>query len=130
MFNARRVFLSMAFATIALGLVVHRHGLGMSELVRDVVGDALWAMMMVWWMGVFWPRMAKGSRLASAMFVSWTVEFSQLYRAPFFDNFRATTLGHLVLGSDFAARDLAAYAIGVIIAGVIEFTILDRLRGT
>ena len=47
------------------------------------------------------------------------VEFSQLLQTPALNAFRGTTLGHLVLGSDFDARDLAAYAGGVFISAMV-----------
>jgi hypothetical protein len=36
---------------------------------------------------------------------------------------RATRVGHLVLGSDFDPRDLAAYAVGVAFAVMMERTV-------
>jgi hypothetical protein len=40
---------------------------------------------------------------------SCTIEFSQLYHAPWIDRVRQTVFGRLVLGSDFAWLDMGAY---------------------
>jgi hypothetical protein len=41
---------------------------------------------------------------------------------------RATTLGSLVLGNDFDARDLAAYALGIGAAALLEIALFPRHR--
>lgn len=37
-----------------------------------------------------------------ALSISYIVEFGQLYRAPWIVSIRSTTIGHPILGSDFA----------------------------
>jgi hypothetical protein len=67
---------------------------------------------------------APGARLvlraAAAGLVCAGVELSQLYHAPALDAFRATRVGHLLLGSGFDVRDLGAYALGVLGAALLE----------
>jgi hypothetical protein len=53
---------------------------------------------------------------------------SQLYHAPALDALRATRAGHLVLGSGFDARDLAAYTAGVAAAVLLERAVRRRGR--
>jgi hypothetical protein len=108
----RAVYVASALATIALGLAVHLGGKRLPPPVRDVVGDALWATMLTWWVSALWPRLARGRRAALSLGICFAV--SQLYHAPGLDAVRRTTLGHLVLGSGFDPRDLAAYALGVL----------------
>ena len=132
---ARRASVGLAVATIALGLWVHRGGgaLGASALnadARDVLGDALWAMMMGWWMGAVAPRAALPTRSAAALGICVVVECSQLIHAPTLDAIRRTTLGHLVLGSGFDPRDLVAYAIGVMFAALVEWRVLAAIATT
>jgi Protein of unknown function (DUF2809) len=62
-------------------------------------------------------------RACVALGLCFAVEASQLLHAPWLDAVRATPLGHLVLGSGFDPRDLAAYA-----AGVLLGVVLDRMR--
>jgi hypothetical protein len=54
------------------------------------------------------------------------VELTQLYRTAGLDAVRRTTVGHLILGSGFDLRDLAAYALGVLAALVLERMVGSR----
>jgi hypothetical protein len=123
----RRVYISLAFTTILVGLLVHLHGLGLGAIAKDVVGDALYAAMIVWWIGAIAPRWSLALRAASAFVLCAIIETSQLFHTPMIDAVRATRLGHLVLGSGFDARDLVAYAVGVAAAALIDFQ-LNRKR--
>ena len=111
--RARAGYVGAALATIALGLAVHLRGDALPPALRDVAGDALWAAMVYWWLGALWPRASTAARATGALAFAFGIEFSQCYHAPRIDAVRATTLGHLVLGSDFDARDLLAYIGGV-----------------
>ena len=102
------------------GLWIHRGGLALGPTARDVAGDALWACMMAWIVATIAPAPPMLTRGAIALAISWAVEFSQLVHTSSLDALRATTLGGLVLGSGFDPRDLAAYAIGVVGAIVLE----------
>jgi hypothetical protein len=83
-------------------------------------GDALWALM-VYLGWAFWlPRASVCGVGLLALSTSWLVEFSQLYQADWINAIRATTLGHLVLGSTFVWEDLVAYAVGVLIGVVVD----------
>ncbi len=118
--RARLSYLALALGTIGLGLFVHRAGGGFDPVWRDVLGDALWAAMMSWWFGVMVPGARVGVRNAVALVTCCGVEFSQLIHGPGIDAVRATTAGHLVLGSGFDPRDLAAYGPGVLAAAALE----------
>ena len=129
---ARGTFVALALATIAVGLAVHRLGPPLDATLgrapRDVLGDALWAAMMTWWMGVIAPTAPRHLRAAAALAVCFAVEASQLYSAPSLDALRATTAGRLVLGSGFDPRDLAAYAAGVAAAYLLDGALPTRGR--
>jgi uncharacterized membrane protein YccC len=119
--SATRVrYLVLAIGTIAAGLMVHLGGSFLPPTVRDVLGDALWAMMIVWWMGVAAPRLPLRTRGLLALVVCVGVELSQRYRTPFLDALRGTLPGHLVLGSGYDPRDLLAYATGVVVALALD----------
>ena len=117
---ARSRYVALAITTILVGLALHRTGLGLSPSARDVLGDALWAAMMVWWVGVVAPSASLARRSVIAYAICVAVELSQLIHVPAIDAARRTTIGHLVLGSDFDPRDLAAYALGVAVAALLE----------
>jgi hypothetical protein len=126
MSRARAVYVALALATIALGLLVHLRSTVLGPAARDVLGDALWAAMIAWWTGALAPRARLAMRSASAYAVCVAVEVSQLYHAPTLDAVRATRLGHLVLGSGFDPRDLAAYALGVAGAALLDALVVVR----
>jgi hypothetical protein len=118
----RARYVALALATILVGLFVHRWASGLAPAVRDFFGDALWAAMIVWWIGAIAPRASLLARGGVALGVCFAVETSQLYHSPAIDSLRSTTLGSLVLGSGFDSRDLIAYT-----AGVVAALLVDRL---
>jgi hypothetical protein len=112
--------LTLAVATIALGLVVHLHGSALGAARQDFAGDTLWASMIMWWIGVLAPSARLSVRSVVALAVCFMVETSQLYHTPTLDAIRGTTLGHLALGSGFDPRDLVACTAGVLAAAIVE----------
>lgn len=120
----RLTFLVAAVATIVTGLVVHLRGTALPAAARDFAGDALWGMMIAWWMGVVAPRARLVPRGTCAFLICAAVEFSQRFHGAAIDAIRQTTVGHLVLGSGFDTRDLLAYAIGIVMAAVLEVSVL------
>ncbi|MBL0170627.1 MAG: DUF2809 domain-containing protein [Gemmatimonadaceae bacterium] len=122
----RMMYLVLVGATMALGLVVHWRGDMLGVDIRDVTGDALWAMMIAWGMGAWLPVTALRIRSAAALTICLAVEFSQLIHTPALDAARATTVGHLVLGNAFDVRDLVSYACGVGVAMLLERVFMVR----
>ncbi len=121
----RAISIAAAVATIMLGLLVHLRGAVLGPVLQDVLGDALWAAMIAWWIGAIAPRAGALMRGAAAYTVCAGVEVSQLYHTPSLDALRATTVGHVVLGSGYDTRDLAAYA-----AGVLGALLLQRIAAS
>jgi hypothetical protein len=74
------------------------------------------------------PAARLRNRCAAALAICAGVELAQLYHTPMLNSLRATTIGHLVLGSDFDARDLAAYALGVLAASLAELRFAAKQR--
>jgi hypothetical protein len=128
MFRVRASYIAAALATIAVGLLVHLHGGVLGPAARDVLGDALWAAMIAWWVGALVPGARLVRRCCVAYAICVAVEVSQLYHTPGLDALRATGVGHLVLGSGFDPRDLAAYALGVAGAALLEAVVVARGR--
>lgn len=124
--RTRAIYIILALATIAVGLFVHRRATVLGPAARDATGDALWAMMVTWWAGALAPAARPTTRGVAAFAVCLGVEVSQLYHAPAVDAVRATLVGSLVLGSDFDPRDLAAYAVGVASAVLIDVAFIGR----
>jgi len=103
-------------------MAVHFHGssFSLSPDARDILGDALWAAMMFWWVGAAVPAVRPSRRAAVTIAICVAVELSQLIRSPALESLRRTSLGHLVLGSGFDPRDFLAYAAGVFAAMLFE----------
>jgi hypothetical protein len=119
-------YVAAALLTIVVGLGVHLGGSFIPPAARDVAGDALWATMMLWWISAVSPRSRLVTRAGIALGISWLVELSQLYHAPWLDAARSVTLGRLVLGTGFDTRDLVAYAGGVALGCLIDGLIRGR----
>ncbi|MEP6733283.1 MAG: DUF2809 domain-containing protein [bacterium] len=130
MLRTRVGFVALALGTIAVGLAIHWRATWLPPTLRDILGDALWAMMIAWWVGGVTPRTSVTTRASVALAICWAVEFSQLYHSRALDGWRLTLLGQLVLGSGFDPRDLGAYAIGVLAALILELTVRGRRRST
>jgi hypothetical protein len=126
--RARTRYVALVAGTIVLGLGVHLRGSALSPVVRDVLGDALWAAMVAWGIAAVAPALRLPWRAALALAFCFVIEFSQLVHFPSLDALRRTTAGHLVLGSGFDPRDLAAYAAGVLAAVLLEGAAGSRSR--
>jgi len=122
----RARYVALAIATIVLGLAVHWHGASLGPVVRDVIGDALWAAMMFWWVSALLPDLRLGARGAVALCICFAVEVGQRYHSPTLDALRDTTAGHLVLGSGFDPRDLVSYTVGVCAAMLVGYGLARR----
>lgn len=118
-----------AAAIVVVGLIVHRVDLGLHPVVRDMLGDALWAAMIYCWLGALMPRARWSARTLLALAICGGVEASQLYRSPWLDSVRATWPGHLLLGSGYDSRDLLAYFLGVVVAAGTHRLTSARLPG-
>lgn len=126
MSRIRLIYIALALATIAVGLLVHERGAALGPVARDVLSDALWAAMIAWWVGACVPGVRLAVRSGAAYAICAGVEVSQRYHTPALDAIRSTWVGQLVLGSGFDARDLAAYAFGVVAAALLEATVVAR----
>ena len=118
--NRRLFHAALTIAAVVAGLIVHRVNLGLGAVSRDLLGDALWALMIFHVFGAVCPRLRLATHVSVALALCFAVEFGQLYRTPWLDQLRATVPGHLVLGRGFDARDLVAYTLGVAAGWCIE----------
>jgi hypothetical protein len=116
----RLVYLLCAAAVVPFGLASRRFGALLPAFVAEYAGDTLWALMVFFGLGAVAPRASILTRAAAALAVSYVVEISQLYHAPWIDALRATTLGGLVLGFDFVWSDLVCYTVGVASGAILE----------
>ena len=123
--RVRSTYVALALATFVVGLSVHFYGDHLHPSARDVMGDILWAAMIVWWVSAIAPRRSLLSRGTTALAICFAVELSQLFHTPGLDQLRNTAIGQLTLGTGFDSRDLVAYGVGVLAAIFLERTWFD-----
>lgn len=119
------LYVVLAFAVLAAGLLWRSGFIPMPPVLSKYGGDALWALMVFVGFGFLFARASTVVIASLALTFSWSVEFSQIYHAPWIDAVRATLPGRLVLGSTFNWPDLPAYALGVVLGAWAEW----RWRG-
>lgn len=118
----------LALAVVGLGLASRKFSWLLPEVLGKYPGDTLWALMVFLLVGLGAPCWGSLRTSAVALGVSFAVEFLQLYQAAWITSIRATTLGHLVLGSHFHAMDLLAYSVGVGIGLLGEWSFARLVR--
>jgi hypothetical protein len=123
---ARRRLYSIAavFATVALGLASRKFPWLFPPALGKYPGDALWAQMAYWSVGLVFPSASIARVATYALAASYADELSQLYQAHWINQIRATLMGHLVLGSSFSWLDMLSYTVGVGICVIIEALLL------
>ena len=125
----RLVYAGAVIAVIAAGLASRKYPHVLSASLGKYPGDALWALMVFLLIAFAMPRWRSAVVAALALLVSSSVEFSQLYQAPWINSIRASTLGHLVLGSTFNWHDLTAYTFGVVVGYLAEAVYASQQSG-
>lgn len=122
----RRAYLTVAIvATVVVGLASRKFPWLFSATLGKYPGDVLWAQMVYWGVRFLIPSASIAKVATYSLSIAFIDELSQLYQVPWINNIRATTLGHLVLGSTFSWLDMLSYLVGVILCGVFEL-ILSR----
>ena len=116
--------------TIAAGLASRRWPGLLPGALGKYPGDALYAVMVHWLVVFVRPRDGIVRSGTFALAICFAIEFMQLWQPPWLQAIRATTIGHLVLGSHFHAPDLLAYAIGVAASASLETLAFMRSNAT
>lgn len=107
--------------TIAAGLLSRSSAADhLPALVRTYAGDTLWALAVFLVLGLLLPRAATMRLAIGAALISYGVELSQLYRAPWIDALRHTIPGALLLGFGFQWSDLICYSVGILLGAAAE----------
>ncbi|MFO0526788.1 MAG: DUF2809 domain-containing protein [Planctomycetota bacterium] len=118
----RRLFYSAAgLVTMLAGLGSRKFRGALPTAVAPYAGDTLWALMLFLLVSAMLARSAIAIRAAISLGLAFSVEFSQLYHAPWIDSIRQTTLGGLVLGSGFLGSDLICYSVGIAVGVGLEW---------
>jgi hypothetical protein len=117
----RGIYLLLVCVVIACGLGSRSEIVALSPFFAKYVGNALWALMIFIGLGSVFPSRSTAWVAGWAAAVSASVEFSQLYHAPWIDAVRRTWIGRMALGDTFAWGDMAAYAVGIVFGGLGEW---------
>jgi Protein of unknown function (DUF2809) len=112
-----------------LGIGSRRYSHVLPGFIAVYAGDTLWALAAFLGIGLILTQVSTWTVASLAIAFSVAVEISQLYHAPWIDSIRQTTLGGLILGFGFLWSDLACYAVGVGIGGMIDIALSPSRRG-
>lgn len=115
----RFLYLILIIITIILGLLSRKVS-GLPHVISTYSGDVLWAMMVFFIIAFIFNKKSTIFIISWAIILSYSIEISQLYHAPWIDSIRNTTLGALVLGFGFLWSDLFCYTVGIIIGAIID----------
>ena len=108
---------------IALGLASRQYAAVLPAVVAEYAGDTLWALMVFLTVGLLAPRWPSLRVAGTALAISYVVEASQLYHAPWIDAIRDTRAGGLILGYGFLWSDLACYTVGAALGLALEISV-------
>jgi hypothetical protein len=114
----------LCLSIIASGLALRRFGLGLGIPVFFVKygGSLLWAAMVFFLVALAASSLKRPGIALIAASIAIGVELFRLVHAPWLDAFRLTIAGALLLGRVFSPWNMLAYAIGIVLA-----MLLDRL---
>ena len=118
-------YLAGALACMAAGLWLRGTGLPLPAFAAAYLPDAVWAMLVYCGFGLLLAKRPRVHALC-ALALSFAVEFSQLYHAPWIDALRATAIGGLVLGWGFLWTDLLCYAAGIAVCFALDSLLRQR----
>jgi alpha-beta hydrolase superfamily lysophospholipase len=116
----RTLYVMAAIAVIAIGLASRNADGLFPAALGKYPGDALWTLMVFFFLGSLLQRSRSLHIAAYALIISCAVEVSQLYHSPWIDGLRSNSLVRLVLGSGFDWRDFSAYLLGTSVGFVLE----------
>ncbi|MEN8075826.1 DUF2809 domain-containing protein [Clostridioides difficile] len=117
--RSRILYLILTIITIILGLLSRKVS-GLPQIISAYSGDILWALMMFLIIAFIFKKKSTIFIISWAIILSFGIEISQLYHAPWIDSIRATTLGGLILGFGFLWSDLVCYTVGIVFGAIID----------
>jgi hypothetical protein len=106
-------YLPLMAIVLCAGHLVRKYSHHLLVMIQKRTGDALWACAVFVLVAILRPRWSTFVITAVSLAISYSVEFSQIYHAPWIDSIRSTWLGRMILGTTFFWRDQLAYTIGI-----------------
>lgn len=107
---------------IGCGLALRRWALdlGAPFFVWKYGGSLLWGTMVFFLAALLLPRWPRRRIAGVAATMAIAVEFSRLYHTPWFDDFRSTNAGALLLGRHFSLLNIVAYFAGIGLGALLD----------
>lgn len=127
--NAILVYLSLAVATMLVGLVLRLAPLGLPYWLTKWGGSVLWAAMVYWLLAMLMPDSRVWAPASLAAGIAMAVEMLRLYHSPGLDAFRLTLAGILLLGRVFSVWHILAYSAAIAAAARVDWALFKRGRG-
>lgn len=125
-----RLFYLAATALVLVTGYLSRQWSAKGSFVHLYVGDAIWAAMIYAGFRFLKPQAPLKTALLAALVMTWLIEFSQFYQAPWINALRQTRLGGLILGFSFLRSDLVMYTLGIGTAWLVDWWVSNRNAGT
>lgn len=128
--NPRSAYLLLALAAIVAGLSSRQFSECLPAWLAEYGGDTMWALTVYWFVGLLFAtppiQFSILLRTCLALGFAFSIEFSQLYQAPWINSLRETRLGGLVLGFGFLWTDLVCYSVGTLFGAAGEWIIAKK----
>lgn len=112
-YSLRIIYIVVALVTIPIGLATRKRPLFFHSFIAEYGGDTLWALLFFLLFRIIYIH----KRLWVVAIITYAfcvfIEISQLYEAAWFQKWRDTFLGQMILGRGFLWSDLICYAVGI-----------------
>jgi len=118
--------LIVIIATIMMGLGLRYFAGDLPRWVNLYVGDFLWSVMIFFIFTLIFRKKSTFKIMVLSLIYCYLIEISQIYQAPWINNIRQTTVGHLMLGRGFLWSDLVSYTIGIMAGGALDFSCFGK----
>ena len=113
----RIVVLLSILIIVPLGYAIRFHG-SAPEWVNDSFGSIAYEIFWILLVAFLFPQASPLWTAVGVCFATCVLEFLQLWHPPFLEAMRATLLGRLVLGNNFAWSDFLSYFMGSLLGWV------------
>ena len=112
---------------IFLGLLTRSNPEFFPDFIAQYGGDTLWSLALFTLISLTLRKASLKTRIMLALTLSYIVEISQLYQAPWLNELRSYKLVGLILGYGFLWSDFLCYTAGILIGGIIDKIFYKRL---
>lgn len=106
---------------VALGLATRRYGSALPTPLSLYGGDTLWAAAVFVSLALLRPAARRWQLAVGAALFSLAVELSQLAHPAWLETLRGWPAAGLLIGYGFVWSDLACYALGIVLALVVDW---------